>query len=275
MPWQKLLYRRQPFPDNYTHLSFLDQLKRNTTVAKYPFRKVLNDHTLLAFYALLLIIVNDTFVAIYTGRWLPHVPAAVSLTVCVLCAALNPTSRPHWLLFKAYTAIATLLLVFSPALRSLSQSTSLDLIWALSAILTAANACYHEYAPDPGAGRASVVSTNLSVANALVLASRLPLSLAAFSFIVFSLQVLVLVPLFDLNWRLTGLLCHEAALGTVYVLAGAILCFVHGKSMLFCYVLGLAFLLLGLPLYFVSLQRYKNELQGPWDMAHPVIRNHI
>ncbi|OBA20903.1 phosphatidylinositol N-acetylglucosaminyltransferase [Metschnikowia bicuspidata var. bicuspidata NRRL YB-4993] len=271
--WRKLLYLRQPFPDNYTHVSFLDQLKRNTTVAQYSYFKLFNDFSLVALYGLLLLLANVNFSAIYSSLWGARIPTVASSAVSLVLLATDASSASGRRHLKLYAVITMLLLIFSPTLRSLTRSSSLDSVWALSFILTCVNVVYHDYGLDPASLYKSVVSTNLSFANAIVLASRLLLSMAAFSYLMFSLEVCVLMPVFDFRLRQHFPRIHYLGMALVCVLVSTMLYFVHGFVFALGYLVSVAFVLFGLPLYFLFLQKYKNELQGPWDTAKPIFRS--
>lgn len=270
--WKKLLYLRQPYPDNYTDSSFLDQLKRNTSVARYSYRKLFLDFSLIAFYISLLLLVNVNFSGIYAQLWLPYLPTAIS-SVLVLACLLADSRSGNTHEFKAYSVISVLLLLVSPVLRSLTESTSLDSIWAVSALLTSLNTIYHDYALDVSGKYRSVVSTNMSFANGIVLASRLPSSTRVFSFLVFSIEIAILVPLFDFRLRQLLQRGHYVLVGAVVALVSWALYIANGIGFVIVYILGFVFMLVVLPLYFVFLQKYKNELQGPWDVAKPKIRD--
>lgn len=271
--WKKLLYLRQPFPDNYTHVSFLDQLKRNTSVAQYSYFKLVDDFLLVAFYGLLLLLANVNFSAIYSGLWGARLPTVAASVVSVILLIADTHSASGRRELKLYVVITMLLLIFAPTLRSLTQSTSLDSVWALSFMLTCVNVVYHDYGLEPFCLYKSVVSTNLSFANSIVLASRLLLSMAAFSFLVFSLEVCVLMPVFDLRLRRRLPLLHYCCMFVVCLLVFSMLHHVHGVVFALCYLASAGFVLFGLPLYFLFLQKYKNELQGPWDTAKPIFRS--
>lgn len=269
--WKKLLYLRQPYPDNYTDVSFLDQLKRNTSVAKYSKRKLFQDFSLFAFYISLLLLVNVNFTGIYSQLWLPYLPTAVS-TILVLLCLIADTRLGNVHEFKAYSVISVLLLLVLPVLRSLTESTSLDSIWAISALLTCLNIIYHDYALDVTRKYRSIVLTNMSFANGIVLALRLPSSTRVFSFLVFSIEIAILVPLFDYRLRQILQLGHYFLVSTVFCIVSWALYAANGIGFVILYILGFVFMLVVLPLYFMFLQKYKNELQGPWDVAKPKIR---
>lgn len=271
--WKKLLYLRQPYPDNYTDTSFLDQLRRNTTVAKYSYLKLVHDFSLVAFYGLLLLLVNVNFSAIYMNLWNAHIPTWLSSSMAMILVSLdnpyNNRKRP----FMLYMIICMLLLVFSPVLRSLTQSTSLDSIWALLLILTCLTAVFHDYSLDLDANYRNIMSTNMSFANSIVLASRLSSSMSVFSFLVFSIEITVFMPIMDFHLRKRLLFGHYFAMTTVFGTAAWMIYRVHGVLFVGFYGAGLFLILICLPMYFIFLQRYKNELQGPWDTAKPVLKS--
>lgn len=272
--WKKLLYLDQPFPDNYTPVLFLDQLKRNTTVSKYLFRKLYNDFSLVALYASLLLLVNLNFSGIYSGYWQAYVSMAFGTTMAGVGLMALPTilnSPDAGGNVKLNTVILLLLLLLSPVLRSLTKSTSSDSIWALSSVLTCLNVLCHDYALETSQSYRAVISTNLSFTNGIVLASRLQLSMDAFVFLVFSTEVCILFPMFDLRLREKLYTAHNTVMFFVYGIVGSVIYVIHGAWFSLVYFLGVVFVLLCLPWYFMSLQRYKNELQGPWDTAKPKI----
>lgn len=273
MRWKKLLYLRQPYPDNYTDTSFLDQLRRNTTVAKYSYLKLVHDFSLVAFYGLLLLLVNVNFSAIYMNLWNAHVPTFLSSTASLILMCLDAPYNARKRPFMLYMIICMLLLVFSPVLRSLTQSTSLDSIWALLLILTCLTTVFHDYSIDLDADYHNITSTNMSFANAIVLASRLSSSMSVFSFLVFSIEISVLVPIIDFHLRKRLHYCHLVALAVLFNTVAWMIYRVHGPIFVVSYAAGIVVILICLPMYFIFLQRYKNELQGPWDIAKPVLKS--
>lgn len=272
MAWKKLLYLSQAYPDNYTDKSFLDQLKRNTTVVRYSYRKLISDFTLISFYGTLLVLVCVNFVGIYTSLWAPFPPTLILSAFAFLGLIIVPSPRGNSAAqVKLYFIISVFLLLLSPVLRSLTESTSLDSIWALSSILCVLSVVTHDYALDPKLKYRPIFSTNLSFANGIMLALRLQLLLSAFCFLVFSMEVAILVPLFELRLRKSKK--RFVVVAVAYAVTTALLAYVYGVRVTSVYVLGVMFVLVFLPCYYVFLQKYKNELQGPWDTAKPVIRS--
>lgn len=285
-PWKKLLYQRQPYPDNFTDESFLDQLKRNTTVFRYSFWKLAEDFSLIAFYMSNMMMVYIAFACIHYEKWDPLAPTAV-LSIFTLLGffvwdrtrskPLKTASSPYTYTqspkLKSFLLIIFILLVLTPVLKSLTRSTASDSIWALSFGVCLWNVFFHDYAIDPSISNyRPVVSTNLSLANGIVLASRLGSTLQVFCFLLIAIQVSILLPLFDFSLRKHYSQWHHVLLMVVVTgVEFAVMGRIWGLPTLALWVCVQAVVVFGLPIYLLSLQRYKNELQGPWDHAKPIV----
>lgn len=217
---------------------------------------------------------------------------------------MNPTTQfSHRTSIRLSTAKSALLIYFtllglSPILKSLTRSTSSDSIWTMSFLLFAINIFFFDYgspAPSPSQNSASKnipasLSTNAALMASTVLASRLPSTGQVFSLTLFSIEVFGLFPVFrryarQRSWRghvtLTTLLILGAGGGVGLILG-------HGgdgdgfwdfpwKSGIIGTVIGV--LVTGLAMggcswWLIGLQKYKNEIHGPWDPARPIIRRH-
>ena len=215
----------------------------------------------------------------------------------------NDHSEPfsHRTSLRLSTAKSALLIYFtllglSPILKSLTRSTSSDSIWTMSLILFSINIFFFDYgSPAPTSSINSAnknipasLSTNAALMASTVLASRLPTTGQVFSLTLFSIEVFGLFPVFrryarQRSWRghvtLTTLLVLGAGGGVGLILGRGgdgegILDFPY-KSGIMGTVIG--FLVTGLAMggcswWLIGLQKYKNEIHGPWDPARPVIR---
>lgn len=275
-PWKKLLYLHQDYPDNYTDTSFLSQLRRNTTVAKYSYTTVVDHFSLVTMHFSGLITVLLVFTHIYKERISSTVPAVVCSAVSALCYFVLTYSSTNTTSLRPFVVITIILLILSPVLRSLTQSTSLDSIWALSFILCVVSLISHDYDmhPSPPHQRPQyrpVVSTNVALLNAIVLASRLRTTTQVFCFVLFAVETSILLPWFDATIRRNGQgAMHRVIFATIWITSSILVLLLDIKALGVWIVatFGISF---GLPAYFLFLQKYKNELQGPWDMAKPVI----
>ncbi|CCG23455.1 Gpi2 protein [Candida orthopsilosis Co 90-125] len=274
-PWKKLLYLKQPYPDNYTDVSFLSQLKRNTTVAKYSYFQLVDDFILIVFYISCILLVDLMFIGIYAKGWDPVIPTAFSTTMCVFIYgllryhySLSSISRSN-LNLKSFVLISFMILIVSPILKSLTKSTSSDSIWAISSILCIVNSVFYEYSSTKV--YKPTISTNISVSNAIVLASRLNSTSQVFVFMLFAVQANILLPLYDATLRQNRKLkyLHYVSAFSTFILVDYWIYKLVNYKFLLYWLLSVFVAMFLMPAYFLSLQRYKNELQGPWDIAKP------
>ncbi|KLU92047.1 phosphatidylinositol N-acetylglucosaminyltransferase subunit C [Magnaporthiopsis poae ATCC 64411] len=188
---------------------------------------------------------------------------------------------------KSALLIYFTLLGLSPILKSLTRSTSSDSIWAMSFWLLAINIFFFDYSGTwAGVNNISVasLSTNAALMASTVLASRLPSTGQVFGLTLFSLEVFGLFPVFrrfarHRSWRfhvlLTMLLVLGAGAGVGMTLAR------HDPDATWPWKSGLVGMLVGCVVsasamggcswWLLGLQKYKNEIYGPWDPARPVI----
>ncbi|KAK4225100.1 phosphatidylinositol N-acetylglucosaminyltransferase-domain-containing protein [Podospora fimiseda] len=208
---------------------------------------------------------------------------------------LGPDDEEYATNGRAYLRVSTIksailiyftLLGLSPILKSLTRSTSSDSIWAMSFWLLAINIFFFDYSGGNRKMPVASLSTNAALMASTVLASRLPSTGQVFSLTLFSIEVFGLFPVFRQyarrrSWRyhvtLTLLLVLGAGGGVGMILGdvdengwwpwkkgliGAVVACVIS-----------AFAMGGCSWWLIGLQKYKNEIYGPWDPARPVIIN--
>ncbi|KAG6223415.1 hypothetical protein E4U34_000860 [Claviceps purpurea] len=184
---------------------------------------------------------------------------------------------------KSALLIYSTLLGLSPILKSLTRSTSSDSIWAISFWLLAINIFFFDYSGGVGAKFPASLSTNAALMASTVLASRLPQTNQVFSLTLFSLEVFGLFPVFrrhvrHRSWRYhvlqTIVLVLGAGWGVGVVLGDA----KDGRWPWRSGIVGMIFSVVisalatgGCSWWLIGLQKYKNEIRGPWDPARPII----
>lgn len=191
----------------------------------------------------------------------------------------SPRMQERLTTAKSAILIYCSLLGLSPILKSLTLSTSSDSIWALSSWLMAINVFTFDYGAGPEAKFPASLSTNAALMASTVLASRLPSTTHVFSLTLFSIEVFGLFPVFRRHLR------HHSWTGHLWLTILLIVLASGGLSMTISGggwgmgVLGVVLggLVCGLSMgltswWLIGLQRYKNEIHGPWDPARPIIR---
>lgn len=196
-------------------------------------------------------------------------------------SSFSPRNQQRLATAKSAILIYCALLGLSPILKSLTKSTSSDSIWALSAWLMVINVFFFDYGGGVGVKFPASLSTNAALMASTVLASRLPSTEHVFSLTLFSIEVFGLFPVFrrhlrHISWRghlaLTAVLVMGAGGGVGVVVSGggwkaAIIGITLGN-------LGTGLAMGGASWWLIGLQKYKNEIHGPWDPARPIIRRH-
>jgi phosphatidylinositol glycan class C protein len=229
---------------------------------------------------------STTSLGSHGGTSHTHLPRLSQETIPEATALLpEEESRTYQRLgtIKSAILIYCTLLGLSPILKSLTRSTSSDSIWAISFWLLAINVFFFDYSGGVGVKFPATLSTNAALMASTVLASRLPSTKQVFSLTLFSIEVFGLFPVFrrhvrhrssNYNALLTAVLVLSAGLGVGLIVAES----PTGKCPWKRGILGMvisvfvaAFAAGGCSWWLIGLQKYKNEIRGPWDPARPII----
>ena len=217
---------------------------------------------------------------------LSHHPSHLALATHPATTLYN-TPRIHQRLSTVKSAILIYLalLGLSPILKSLTESTTKDSIWAMSCWLMGINIFFFDYSGGVDSVKfPASLSTNAALMASTVLASRLPSTTHVFSLTLFSIEVFGLFPVFrrhlrHISWQghlaLTTALVVGAGVGLGLVISGRPFWRGGWKRALagaVIWALGSAVGMGGCSWWLIGLQRYKNVVIGPWDPARPIIR---
>lgn len=288
-PWRKLLWVQQPYPDNYVDDSFLSQMKQNSHVQQYTFWALSSDSAGILAHLCTVAVFVISFLGIYSRGWNPIWFAVGSSALTVVSyvfwrlvlvdvnAAAKEEGKSIMTTLKSSLLILFTLLALSPVLKSLTQSTSSDSIWALTVWLCLANICFNNYSSlsSPSSSSTmelkSILSTNFALSAAIMLASRLSTTMSVFSFVLFSIQIFGVFPTFlrvvrnphpkhstTASWQLGSSSLTYWVLLIAMVIVSSIGLFAMGGVWVLVLWLAILFsVVIVLPALLLALQKYK------------------
>ncbi|CAK5041475.1 unnamed protein product [Meloidogyne enterolobii] len=148
--WEKVLYKHQPFPDNYTDDAlFLDQLRKNVNVVKYSIVESIRGGAIVMSQVDL----HSNFSVIFEFCRLEFCGSKtillINLIICLIllsfvtfykCFYIN--LKNHW---QTLFTIFTFGYAFTPVIRTLTTTISTDTIWASAIILFFVSLFVHDY----------------------------------------------------------------------------------------------------------------------------------
>ncbi|KAG4306456.1 hypothetical protein PORY_000444 [Pneumocystis oryctolagi] len=278
--WKKLLWVKQDYPDNWVDKSFLKELRRNVNVRFYDFWPLFADSLVLTQHLSSIAIFICVFISIYHDRISPAVLTGISTGFTIFCyifwdlrmTKFNQNIQNRKEIAKFSILIILTIFCISPILESLTKSTTSDSIWALTFCLFLANIFFHDYSTDEWANKKfpGSLSTNAAVMASVVLASRLTSYIHVFSLIVFAVEWFALFPIFRCYLRQNfSFMVHLILTVFLLTLASILITLEISFALTLIFLFGFFFISFVCPLWLISLQRYKSEIHGPWDIAKP------
>jgi len=278
--WERVLWRLQPFPDNYVPPTFLAGLSKNPNVLPYRYWPLMLGACTISQHLSVIFI----FLAVFTHlldhtldpRLLVVLSSATFVVGCIIWEAMEYFGRDASMsstpsdrrarTVKASLLVFLALIALAPILRTLTAPTSADSISALTTALLLVHAALADYSYAASPVRrerlTSVLSINAAISAVVVLASRLHDDLAVFALMLFSVEAFALFPIFRRRIQsmpapvqtLVTLLLGLAALAAPLPTFGAAV------------LMSVTF---GGPVVLMWAQQYKYEIRGPWDAATP------
>ncbi|KAJ3919059.1 phosphatidylinositol N-acetylglucosaminyltransferase subunit C [Lentinula edodes] len=291
-PWEKVLWKKQPYPDNYIPEGALDSsLRKNPNFKPYTYWPLVHLSTAITQHLATIFIFLCVFVRLKDHSLDPRVLIFLSLGCFflgylvweVLQYTQNLGGSNHGnernerirldrvKTFKSSILIFLALMSLSPVLRTLSAATSSDSIWALSACLFLLNILLADYGSSNPViqGRherlTSVLSMNAAISSSVVLASRLTNDLAVFALIQFSVQSFTLFPMLRRRLQVP----MQTLLTLILSISSFLLAIPLSSTIAFLVLFVLLAVTMLAPAVLVWAQKYKNEIRGPWDVAVP------
>ncbi|XP_032081961.1 phosphatidylinositol N-acetylglucosaminyltransferase subunit C [Thamnophis elegans] len=273
--WQKVLYKRQPFPDNYVDQSFLEKLRKNIHARKYQYWAVVFESGVviqqLCSVCVFVVIWWYMDMDLLAPQWLFGAGLIASLIGYVLFDVIdsgierNQSGQTRWGDLKNSVIFVAFTYGFSPVLKTLTESVSTDTIYAMSALMLLGHLIFYDY----GANAAIVSSTlslNMAIFASVCLASRLPRSLHAFVMVTFAIQIFALWPMLQKKLKAQTPLCYMIAtlLFALSALMGLLTISSVGTVLFALLLIAISCLC---PYCLIRLQLFKDNIHGPWDEA--------
>ena len=260
--WRKVLYEDFGVADNYTDNTFLQELRTNINLSPISFKQSITGSLRITTYLSMVFIFLSVYFLLENGAIslinISMVSAAIYFTLPILSFVENSSS------ISVRDSIIYLGISFalSPVLKTLTESTSTDSIYAICSLLF----LLHLFSIDYGKSyvvASKQISLSTSLCAAICLASRLPSHYHVFLLLTIAITCFAIFP------HIYALSNYSEFVGGMLIFV-SLLCLYYADSELF--ILGVvAFILLNLvlPYLYVKCQKFKTNIYGPWD--EPVI----
>eukprot|EP00123_Amoebidium_parasiticum_P021504 comp6854_c0_seq1/m.2600 comp6854_c0_seq1/g.2600 ORF comp6854_c0_seq1/g.2600 comp6854_c0_seq1/m.2600 type:complete len:319 (-) comp6854_c0_seq1:20-976(-) len=267
-PWRKVLYVKQPYPDNYTDTSFLAMLRMNPNKRHYSYWAVVRESGAVTQHISAVCILGAIFAYVDAAMLSGFALLALVLTVALLFLAWCFVSQSKFPVpsaqgIKGVGLAMFALLGLTPVLRTLTSSISTDTIHATAILTLAATAVTTDYSRTP---RRQLSGLNEAMFGSVCLASRLPTSVHAFALLMLALELFGLLPFVSRAYRGTSTRQFVSlTLGLVLLAAGLVAPL--SRTLAVLYLATVATITYLLPIWLVRALKYKREIRGPWDEA--------
>ncbi|XP_041068958.1 phosphatidylinositol N-acetylglucosaminyltransferase subunit C isoform X1 [Carcharodon carcharias] len=273
--WRKVLYERQPFPDNFVDGSFLEELRKNIYVRQYQFWTVVRESTVVTQQLSSVCVFVILWWYMDQNHLSPHQLFTYGLIISLFGYLVfdaidsgegrNHCGQTRWADLKSTVVFVAFTYGFSPVLKTLTESISTDTIYAMSVFMLLGHLIFFDY----GATAAIVSSTlslNMAIFASVCLASRLPSSLHAFVTVTLAIEVFALWPMFQKKLKAITPHCYlgVTVVFTLAAVLGVLTVSLTGAVLFVLLLLAVAFLC---PHYLIKLQSSKDNIHGPWDEA--------
>lgn len=260
-PWRKILYEKQDYPDNYTDSSFLEGMEKNVHFHEVTYKKAFIGASLVTQEFCLVIFFIFSFVYMYNG-WYSAEAVFTATSLLTLCGYLVYISIEAPSLRHLYDIVFYLFLgwLLSPVLQTLTATISTDTIYAMTAFMMTVHLIFFDYGV-----KVLIVSSSLSINattfGSLCLASRLPTPFDTFVILTTAIESFVLCPIFFSK------IGSKPVVPAIMVILCIIGLFSISFIMTIMFIGAVLFINVVCPILFVSWQRYKENIYGPWDEA--------
>lgn len=277
--FEKVLWRAQPFPDNHVPPSFLSDLQTNSSISLPSFSELSLASLRISARFLSVVLFALLFVHLHLATLEAELLLLGTLSFGFISSLAKGgkeegrKGRVGGLLSRIIMGLV--LLAVSPVLRTLTESTTSDSIWALSVALFLLHLALADYTQSrntkAGKGLSETLSFNAAISASVVLASRLSSNIDTFTLLTLA------ITLFAPSTR-TPTHSHSRAAVVVTKFAALWIATMVAAWQLedFWVVVWwtnavVVFISLVCPGWIKWAQGWKMEIKGPWDPAEPIL----
>lgn len=258
--WEKVLYKKSGYPDNYTPPNFLKEIKRNEHFQPVDKKTAILKSTRISTQISVTVIFWAVFLQLKEENNFWELPyGAFSFLIMITAYVINfnniVTVMKNLILFVAIGYGCT------PILKTLTYTISTDSIYAMSVFLMLVHIAFHQYGKVEGVFVSPYVSLNAAICGAICLASRLQETKHAFFLLTLAVQAFALFP------KLYRALDYTPILFVILTSSALVCMFLISTTSFVIFMLAIVCVNIIFPLCFVWAQKYKNNIDGPWDQA--------
>ncbi|EPR58963.1 phosphatidylinositol n-acetylglucosaminyltransferase [Toxoplasma gondii GT1] len=276
--WEKVLWRRQAYPDNYVDDSFLDSLICNANMRAYVYADLCRATAAVTQHISLLVDFTVVYIMLEKKRISVGSLFAVDLAllffgfVLRLLAdeALHKTWRGLWSSFVGMGCLR----ILAPILRTLTQTFSEDTVVCLSVVSLLVHTALTDYSyiyrnPDKvDESLQRAMSINAALLANVVLASRLSSSTEVFAVLIFGIEIFTISPMARrILWQKYPWAFVHVFTPTLVLSTALLLSLEAPASIVLLFLFSIVFITFVGPYWLISSQKYKHEIKGPWDVA--------
>lgn len=264
--WKKNLYDNQGFPDNYTHSTFLEELKRNVHIKEMSLSAVILGAGIFTKEICTITLFFITFVYLHNGWCDPQIlflySCLVSLFVFGLYRVLyeNVYKSPFGRDIRTVLIFLVFGYISSPVLHTLTDTVSTDTIYLMTAFMMIIHIIFFNYGLS-AAIVSSSISLNAAIFGSICLASRLSSPFNAFVLMTISVQCFALFPKLQFSVKYQIFLINLMIVLCIYFL------YQLSSLIMLLFICFLLFINILCPFWFLKWYRYKDNIYGPWDEA--------
>ncbi|KAF8328182.1 uncharacterized protein EI90DRAFT_2974652 [Cantharellus anzutake] len=280
--WERALWKKQGYPDNYVPGTFNPAFRRNARVRVHSYFDLVLD-TCSVTQTLAIVFV---FIATFCHLLGRSLDPRLLIWTCVMSFVMGTiawermdsglvgkfsmpfcsadAAKPSILVFLALTAA-------TPVLKTLTEASSSDSIWALAAMLFILHILLADYKVSPSGlyKLTAILSMNAAICAGVVLASRLETNEGVFALTLLAFELFGVYPL--IRSRLVHPLPRLTLSVAISFYASDLMRSIS-TQLSHWMIFTLSFVSFACPGLFIWAQRFKNEIHGPWDPATPRVR---